>query len=415
MKISEMGCPDITGFKEIIGKDGLYSFSIQAKTIENIIYSIDIDFYKELYNKNPLVQSKHDYIIKIKLDLIIKRLVKIRNNIISNFFNHKTEDDLSMVFSKEIENLQKVKIIRKRFLNMKKTYFHFYHKNNISFDRKELKEKELFNDKINFHKHNKNDNKKDNIFFYNKRKILNIINKTNDLKLEKVKNTKKDFLTQTPNNFIYMNLVHVNKRRKMFKTKYNTNKEKKKMNLTENNNSIKGKAICESIKCFFDKKIKMKDSINLTEKLRKKRKELKLENDKLSLIHPKNKYFNQNNTLNESNDRKRKIQIIEEEKYNYLERLLTPKNIKLSMLLLTNKSINLTNNNSFFQDNIKKLIITNNKRENKKEKIEELLKDDIYNKDDVKSSIERKYKNKRDDYYKKNLIRLKVFYGFEKK
>ena len=100
MKISEMGCPDITGYEEIIGKDGLYSFSIQAKTIENIIYSIDINFYKELYNKNPLVQNRHDYIVKIKLDLIIKRLLKIRNNIISSFFNHKKEDDLSMVVSK---------------------------------------------------------------------------------------------------------------------------------------------------------------------------------------------------------------------------------------------------------------------------------------------------------------------------
>ena len=415
MKISEMGCPDITGFEEIIGKDGLYSFSIQAKTIENIIYSIDINFYRELYNKNPSVQNRHDYIVKIKLDLIIKRLLKIRNNIISSFFNHKKEDDLSMVVSKEKEKLQNVKKIGKRFLNMRKTYFNFYHKNNISFDKKENKEKDFFNNTINFKNYNKNEKKDDNIFLSFKSKTINLIKKADNLNLEKEKNSTNDNLTKTSNKLIYLNLLPINKR-KVFKTKYNNKiNERKEMTLTETGNSIKGKKINKSIKCYFDRKIKVTDSINLTEKLQKKRIKLKLANYKFNSIHSNKKCYNINNILTESNDRKQKILINEEKKYNYLERLVTPKNIKFNTLLLTNKSINLANRNSFFRDSIKKLIKFDTKRENIKEKIEELLKDDDYNKDDINITNERKYMNKRVEHYKKNLIRLKLFYGFDKK
>jgi hypothetical protein len=52
MKISEMSCPDIAGFEEVIGKDNLYVFSLQGKTIDNIIYSLDFNFYKDLYKRN---------------------------------------------------------------------------------------------------------------------------------------------------------------------------------------------------------------------------------------------------------------------------------------------------------------------------------------------------------------------------
>ena len=148
MKISEMSCPDIVGFEEVIGKDNLYAFSLKAKTTGNIIYSLDFNFYKDLYKRNPLVQKRHNHIIKIKLDMTIKRLVKIRNNIISTFLNHKTEDDLNILVLKEIENINKVKTTGKRYLHLKNT------KCNISFDIKDFnnKEKDLFNKKFSFHK-----------------------------------------------------------------------------------------------------------------------------------------------------------------------------------------------------------------------------------------------------------------------
>ena len=89
IKINEIDCPDIMGYEELIGEDELYAFSIQAKTIENIIYTIDYSFYLDLYHKNVSVKKHHDDLIAIKIDLIIKRLLKIRNNSISNFFNYK--------------------------------------------------------------------------------------------------------------------------------------------------------------------------------------------------------------------------------------------------------------------------------------------------------------------------------------
>ena len=157
IKISEIGCPDITGFEELIGKEGLYAFSLQAKDLENIIYSLDINFYKELYQKNPSVQKRHDHIIKIKLDLIIKRLLKIRNNIISTFLKNNTTDDLTSFVSREIENFKNEKKEDKRFINLKNTQFNFNRKNNDSFDIRDFNnnEKTLFLNRNKLKKHSK--------------------------------------------------------------------------------------------------------------------------------------------------------------------------------------------------------------------------------------------------------------------
>ena len=77
--------------------------------------------------------------------------------------------------------------------------------------------------------------------------------------------------------------------------------------------------------------------------------ESKLENYKLYSIISKKKKFIPEYLVSENKKRKKIIEHNEEEKYIFLERLLTPKNIKLSTLLLTDKSINLTNKNSHFQ------------------------------------------------------------------
>ena len=76
--------------------------------------------------------------------MTIKRLVKIRNNIISTFLNYKTEDDLNILVLKEIENIHKVKKTGKGSLHFKNT------KCNISLDIKDFnnKEKDLFNKKF---------------------------------------------------------------------------------------------------------------------------------------------------------------------------------------------------------------------------------------------------------------------------
>ena len=214
-----------------------------------------------------------------------------------------------------------------------------------------------------------------------------------------------------------MNLIPIIKLRNFYKTKLTSRKKNDELILTENNKSVKGRKINNSIICHFDKKIKITDSINLTEKLRQKKVESKLENYKLYSIISKKKKFIPEYLVSENKKRKKIIEHNEEEKYIFLERLLTPKNIKLSTLLLTDKSINLTNKNSHFQKNIQKILSTTKYKENKRDRIEEILKEKAYshNISNVDNEIEKINVFKRDNNYKKNLIRLRMFYGFHKK
>ena len=436
MKISEMSCPDITGFEEIIGKNGLYAFSLQAKTIENIIYSLEFNFYKDLYQRNPLVQKRHDHIIKIKLDLIIKRLLKIRNRAISSLFNHKTEDDIGSLVSKEIENLYNQQKIGKRFLNLKNTKLNFGHKHNISFDIKgnNNNEQNLFMKKIIQHKHTRNISKKERINIYNKMHIKIIKNnKTYDEKISNTSNSKnkknkenknkKDILNQTTPKYLFtenytfnnMNLVPVIELRNYYNSKPIKINKKEEIVISENNklnNLLKGKKVDKSIKCYFDKKVKVTDSLNFTEKIREKKRKLKLKDIKLnSIILNKKKDFH-NYTFYSSEDKKiREHNNNEKSSKYYLGRLPSPNIINLNMQVLTTNKMNLTSRDPFFQKKIQKLINVPKTTENKKEKIEEILKDN----DNSINNKPRISVFKRDDYYKKNLTRIKFFYGFDKK
>ena len=212
-------------------------------------------------------------------------------------------------------------------------------------------------------------------------------------------------------------LIPIIKLRNFSKKKKISTKRKKEIIFNENNKSVKGRMINKSMKCYFDKKIKIADSINLTEKLRKKRVESKFENYKLNSIILKKKPFFEYFTENSENERKKIIEHNEDEKYIFLERLLTPKNVKLNTLLLTNKSINLSNKTSFLQKNIEKMIEFTKTKENKKQRIEEILKENnnINEINNTSGEIEKIKLIKRENYYQKNLIRLKMLYGFNKK
>ena len=432
MKISEMNCPDITGFEEIIGKDGLYSFSLEAKTMENIIFSLDYNFYKELYNKNPLVQKRHNYITQIKLDLIIKRLAKIRNNIISSFFNRKTEDDVGSLFLKEIENINNQKIIGKRFKSFKNTKLNLNNKSTISFDLKDFNNnvKNLFKNKF---KHSTSNIKQEKINFSNKFSTK-MINKKEEIKFITDNNSnsfnsknltnqnKEDFLNNKQKRFLfsenstYMNLFPLYKLRKSYKEKPIKIIKKKVKSFIEINNSFKGKKIDTSIKCYFDKKIKISDSFNLSERIRKKRKMLKKENSKQSSILLEKKTNLPNFSLNLTEDQTIKTEInkTQSNKNNSYKRLLCPKKFNFNMLLLNNRSLNMVNKDSFFHKNLKKLLISPKVKQNNKEKIKEIIEEDKDN--NVLKTIKEAIKVfKKDDYYQKILQRIKLFYGIDKK
>ena len=130
-----------------------------------------------------------------------------------------------------------------------------------------------------------------------------------------------------------------------------------------------------------------------------------------SIILNKKKDF-QNYTFYSSEDKKtREHNNNEKSSKYYFGRLPSPNIINLNMQVLTTNKMNLTSRDPFFQKKIQKLINVPKTSENKKEKIEEILKDN----DNSINNKPRISVFKRDDYYKKNLTRIKFFYGFDKK
>ena len=358
--------------------------------------------------------------------------MKIRNNIISSFFNRKTEDDVGSLFLKEIENINNQKIIGKRFKSFKNTKLNLNNKSTISFDLKDFNNnvKNLFKNKF---KHSTSNIKQEKINFSNKFSTK-MINKKEEIKFITDNNSnsfnsknltnqnKEDFLNNKQKRFLfsenstYMNLFPLYKLRKSYKEKPIKIIKKKVKSFIEINNSFKGKKIDTSIKCYFDKKIKISNSFNLSERIRKKRKMLKKENSKQSSILLEKKTNLPNFSLNLTEDQTIKTEInkTQSNKNNSYKRLLCPKKFNFNMLLLNNRSLNMVNKDSFFHENLNKLLISPKVKQNKKEKIKEIIKEDKDN--NILKTIKETIKVfKKDDYYQKILQRIKLFYGIDKK
>ena len=488
IKITEIDCPDIIGYDELIGENGLYAFSIQAKTIENIIFTIDYKFYTNLYNKNTSVKQHHEDLMAVKLDMILKRLYKIRNNTIYSFFNHKTETNISAIISKELENEKNSFTKLKRFLQFKSTKCNFYNKYDESSIIKEMiNDKDFLRDKSyclkdkinksterrniftaytsNFFKNSKSkknykkliltktefckkkpkrnffdldkyNNKKEKDEKLNKtsyKKILNEELKANENKDKSINLEDNDInkLYILKNNIInYLPIYNLRNRLKNEYSKINYNQN----NFIENSNEIKGKKINDSIKCYFEKKFTTSDNIFI-KILKKKKQKIKLEKKNIN-----------NNTVRKDKDKEKDFiefvssdmdKIMNYEKNNSITRnensnrlyffkgnknFSTPKHLKLNLLLLNNKSINFTNTNTLLHKSLQ-LLTQKNTEENKN------IKNDIKEKEINKLKIQSKenivnnklnlskdnYIVQRDIYYKKNLSRMKLFYGLGKK
>jgi len=475
IRISEISCPDITGYYELVDENGLYAFSVQAKTNENIIYTMELNFYNDLYSKNNTVQKHHEELLIVKLDLILRRLLKIRNNTLSSFFNHKIETDIGSVISKELEEVKTTSSKLKRFLHFKSTKCNFFNKtedssfmNDIYNDKEQLKEKVSSYLRLN----KKKTKEMNNIFtMYNNNLILRNNSQRKrykDLILPKtklvVKKKKKNFFdtdTSVKNNKKEENLIkNINKsykKSKEEKSKSNSkSKDKiitnrnineidtsnndtlnlinKKMNdilplfkrsknvqteyskvkyrkiFTENSNEIKGKKINNSYKVYFDKKYSPSNPL-IRKILKQKRRKLKSENNKIN--------HNINHMTNTQKDSVDFMMNSNEIAYSILNlkknvRNSTPKNLKFNLLLLNNKSITYTNKESFVQKSLK-MLAENHKKEEKQK--EEEIKGKITSTDNIinkkKDKDKEDYIFKRDNYYKKNLMRMKFFYGLK--
>ena len=483
IKITEIDCPDVIGYDELIGEDGLYAFSIQAKTIENIIYTMDYKFYTDLSNKNSSVKNHHEDLMGVKLDLIIKRLIKIRNNEISSFFNHKTETDINSIINKELENEKTSCTKLKRFLQFKSTKCKFYNKNEDSSIIKDIfNEKDYFRDRTNYFQDKKKKAKERNSLFlaYNNFFLKNYINREKSYKKlilpktelpkkkekkylfeldldntnkkeEKINKTsiKKELTDEIKKNMHkeksinnmevdsinykkdihkIINFLPIYNLRERLKTEYSKVNNNRK-NYFENSKEIKGRKVNDSIRCYFEKKLKTSDSIIL-KIYKKKNKKNKYENSQVSNAISKEKDIlelvssDKDNKNSERDNSINNNEILDKYLYYYKgnKRFSTPKHLKLNILLLNNKSINFTNKKSLIHKSLKLLTQKNSQiiqklKSAKKEK--EIILKKSRNIKKTNNNIKRKdkesYMFQRETSYKKNLTRMKFFYGLGKK
>ena len=129
IRITEITCPDIVGYKEYVDENGLYAFTIETKSPENIIYILENKFYNELQSKNVIVKKNQKELLEKKINVMIQRLLIIRNSLVNSFFDSKSEKEISSLIIKELEDLSISKLKQKRFLKFKSTEFKF-NKNN---------------------------------------------------------------------------------------------------------------------------------------------------------------------------------------------------------------------------------------------------------------------------------------------
>jgi len=490
IRISEISCPDITGYYELVDENGLYAFSVQAKTNENIIYTMELNFYNDLYSKNNTVQKHHEELLIVKLDLILRRLLKIRNNTLSSFFNHKIETDIGSVISKELEEVKTTSTKLKRFLHFKSTKCNFFNKtedssliNDIYNDKEQLKEKvsnhlrmnkkktkemnnifTMYNNNL-FLRHN-SQRKKYKDFIFPKTKLVvkkkryffdtdtSINNKKKEVQLSKTtyksykfskeekskskskekNNANKNINEIDTSNNDTINLINkkMNDILPLFKHTKNIQTEcskvKYKQIFTENSNEIKGKKINNSYKIYFDKKYRPSNPL-IRKIIKLKKRKLKSENNKINHnnihvfnAHKESADFHMSHTEYNKNFRNDCNNVMDSNEKTYTNilnlkknvRNSTPKNLKFNLMLLNNKSIIYTNRESFVQKSLKMLAENQKKEEKQKEEENKgkiLSTENIGNKKGNKDKED--YIFKRDNYYKKNLMRMKFFYGLK--
>ena len=119
IRVTDISCPDMVGYKEYVDENGLYAFSIESKSPENVIFSLDNKFYNDLQQKNYIVRDNQKKLLEKKINVIIQRLFIIRNSLVNSFFDDKVEKKIGTMVRKELENYNNSKLKQKRFLKFK--------------------------------------------------------------------------------------------------------------------------------------------------------------------------------------------------------------------------------------------------------------------------------------------------------
>ena len=90
-RISEIQSPEFIGFDDFINSKGKITFTVECKSPKGQFYTLSYDFYKEMKNKEYSIRSNEVFMKKNKMDVMIKRLLIIRNSLIKSFFDYKME------------------------------------------------------------------------------------------------------------------------------------------------------------------------------------------------------------------------------------------------------------------------------------------------------------------------------------
>ena len=261
IRVTEISCPDMVGYKEYVDENGLYAFSIESKSPENVIFTLDNKFYSELLHKNYTVRINQKELLEKKINAITQRLFIIRNSYVNSFFDDKGEKEIGSMVLKELENISNSKLKQKRFLKFKSIEY--------KINKKTLEEEK------NKHKSHKNKYK------YKYKRIINVsrnhkLNKNlgfyNSFNQRETKNNVKKLINGTQN-------INNNK------SIYNNKQSGKMLNLCKSSNELlSSKKDNEDIKI-----IKKKDILDshLNEKNESFNRTLKNSNTK-NKLDPKN-------------------------------------------------------------------------------------------------------------------------------
>ena len=291
IRVTDISCPDIIGYKEYIGENGLYAFSIETKSPENIIFSLDNKFYSDLLQRNCTVRNNQKKLLEKKIDAMIQRLLIIRNSLVNSFFDNKNEKELSSILIKELENLYDTKLKQKRFLKFKSTEYKF---NKKIPKRKKYSNKNKYRNIINFSRNYKINNNANYFHSFNldeltSNKLKNNINNQSHNKnyIKKISNV---------NNKINNNKTDLYKTSKNFNSKNNDINEinigiKKIVNI---NSKEKDKAIssCNGLREYSSRNILNKNNnipteLNNSKTNYEQQKQHTIKNEKLFLLNSK--------------------------------------------------------------------------------------------------------------------------------
>jgi iron complex outermembrane receptor protein len=116
IRIADITCPEIIINEEYLDDNGLFAFSIESKSPENIIYTLSNSFYIDLKSKNLSVKKNQDRLLTEKMGLMVQRLLIIRNSMINSFFDSKSRNEVGASVIRELENIILKQLKKKRLL-----------------------------------------------------------------------------------------------------------------------------------------------------------------------------------------------------------------------------------------------------------------------------------------------------------